>query len=98
MSNKETIAPAQEKKPVRATKEKKVEETKIYIGPTIPGIVKGNMIFKNGIPAALEKKAKELPAIGSLIIPISELARANAELRKSDSALETIFKKVENSL
>ncbi|BBF42003.1 hypothetical protein lbkm_0685 [Lachnospiraceae bacterium KM106-2] len=58
-------------------------ETKVYVGPTIPGVVTEGTIYNNGIPEVLDAVAKEEPAINSLIVKISYLAKARNELKNN---------------
>ncbi len=83
---------------VARTAEVKVETKKklvMYIGPTIPAVATKNTVFNNGLPAELEKAIKEMPAIGALVVPTVELAKAKEEVAKKDTALEICYKKVE---
>lgn len=75
---------------------KKAVTTVVYIGPSIPNIAKQGTVFNNGLPEALTEKAKEIPAINTLIVPVERLAQANAELAKEGSALNILFSKVKN--
>jgi len=68
--------------------------TVVYIGPNIPGVAKQGTVYNNGLPGALMEKAKEIPAINALIVPVEGLARANAELARGGSALSIIYNKV----
>lgn len=43
----------------------------MYCGPSIPGIVKSNVIFYGDIPTRLKDKANENHYINYLIVPIS---------------------------
>ncbi|MFR2594299.1 MAG: hypothetical protein ACLTAS_12045 [Butyribacter sp.] len=49
---------------------------KIYIGPTIPGVVTNGTIFKDKLPEHIEKKAEENKNIARLIIPIGDVLEA----------------------
>lgn len=49
---------------------------KIYIGPTIPGVVTNGTIFKDKLPKHVEEKATENKNIARLIIPVSDVLEA----------------------
>lgn len=66
------------------------ESKRIYIGPTFKGVVNGT-VFKGDLPPMLQTAIKDLPAIGELIIPITDLVRANKELSIPKSSLNRFF-------
>lgn len=66
------------------------ENKRIYIGPTFKGVVNGT-VFKGDLPPMLQTAIKDLPAIGELIIPITDLVRANKELSIPKSSLNRFF-------
>lgn len=70
-------------------------ETVIYMGPTIKNVAIQGTVFEGGIPSELEEKARDIPAIRALIIPVKNLPKANAELATPGSALDVLYKKVE---
>lgn len=67
---------------------------RIYIGPTLPGVVHGT-VFTNGLPPALNEKIKAVPAVGELVVPVSGLRDANRELADRESALSRIYRLAE---
>ncbi|MGL5435997.1 MAG: hypothetical protein ACRDBO_11440 [Lachnospiraceae bacterium] len=83
-----------EKTALKQVTTKKTVKTVVYIGPSIPGIAKQGTVYNNGIPEPLADKAKEIPAISALIVPVERLAQVNAELAKAGSALSILFNKV----
>lgn len=64
----------------------------VYIGPDIPD-VKQYTVFNNGLPATLVQKIADRPFFNSLVVPVTRLAQANADLAKEGSALNVIYKK-----
>lgn len=68
-------------------------EIKAYIGPTIPGVARGT-VFNNGISETLKKAAEDMPAFKSLIVPLSELNKAQTELQDKNSARARMYKLV----
>ena len=78
-------------------KETKQEEQVVkqlaYIGPTIQGVVTRGTIFSNGLPKALEEELKDKPFLNGLVVPVSHLASAQAELKKEESPINIFYKK-----
>lgn len=64
----------------------------VYIGPDIPG-AKQYTVYNAGLPDALKDKIKERPFFNSLVVPVTGLAKANAELAKEGSALSILYRK-----
>ncbi len=87
------------KKMVSETQEQKTipkePQTVIYIGPTIKGVATEGTVYNNGIPPELEEKARVVPAVKALIIPVEKLPQANTELAKKGSALSILYQKVQ---
>lgn len=69
----------------------KKQETVIYIGPTIHGVVVESTIFKNGLPNALNEKIKEQPFITKFIVPLDEMMKKKAEIHKNGTALNIFY-------
>lgn len=69
-------------------------ETVIYIGPQIKGIVSSNMIFNHGLPEVLKQKAKEMPVIQNLIVPVKELSQAKRDILDEATAIGACYKKL----
>ena len=53
----------------------------VYCGPSIPGVANQFTTYQNGVPAGLEAKAQEIPAIRGLLIPLDQLPDAMKKLR-----------------
>lgn len=49
-----------------------MNEQRMYIGPSIPGIVKYGTVFIGDLPGELTKKAAEIGSINNLVIPIDD--------------------------
>lgn len=74
-----------------------VPETVVYLGPSIPNVVEHGAIFENAaITKALETKIYEKPLLKSLLIPISGLAKARAELQNAESGISKLYAKALN--
>lgn len=67
---------------------------KIYIGPTIPGVVTNGTIFKDKLPKHVEEKATENKNIARLIIPVSDVLEAKKRLNVEGSVEYTAYKNI----
>lgn len=67
---------------------------KIYIGPTIPGVVTNGTIFKDKLPEHVEEKATENKNIARLIIPVSDVLEAKKRLNVEGSVEYTAYKNI----
>ena len=67
---------------------------KIYIGPTIPGVVTNGTIFKDKLPEHVEEKAAENKNIARLIIPVSDVLEAKKRLNVEGSVEHTAYKNI----
>ncbi len=94
MSSKENAgsASAEEKqqKPTGWT-----DEIMVYIGPSIIGVSQGT-VFSNGLTEVLKKAMDETPAIRNLVVPLSELAKAQTEIADGRTARAKMFEIVSN--
>lgn len=71
------------------------KQSLIYLGPTIPNVVRHSSVFSNGIlPAALEKAVSETRALCRLIVPITDASALVKELNSKGSATANIYKVV----
>lgn len=69
----------------------KVKQSLIYLGPSIPGVVRHANVFNGKLPASLEKAVSEFPIMRHLIVPVSEAATLTKELHKEQSAAVNIY-------
>lgn len=67
----------------------------VYVGPTIPGVVKANTIFRNGLPAALSQRMEQDGAVKSLVIPLEDWPRVRQELAAGRGALYRLYQLVQ---
>lgn len=81
-------------KKTKATDETKTIEQVIYVGPTIKNVVKQHTVYTNGLPAILEEKAKELPAIKKLVVPVSKLMEVRKQLEQTGTAYSVFYAQV----
>lgn len=70
-----------------------VQTAMVYCGPDIPFTAKQFDSYTNGLPERLTLIMEEIPAVGSLIVPVERMAQTRAELMRSGSALQNIFAK-----
>lgn len=57
----------------------------MYMGPSIPGVVKSNTVFIGELPKELTAVAEKLPEINKLVIPVSEITDAKKALSEQGS-------------
>ncbi len=74
---------------------KKQTAQAVYVGPTIPGVVKANTIFRNGLPAALSERMEQDGAVKSLVIPLEDWPRVRLELAAGRGALSRLHQLVQ---
>lgn len=67
------------------------KELKIYIGPTLRGMVSGT-VFKGGFPPAFLEAAGKCPALKELAVPVNRLPQVNRELLDPDSAMSRFYR------
>lgn len=86
---------AASKKETTKASGKNKTETVIYIGPSIKNVVESGTIFNNGLTPPLIAALENKPFLKGLLVPIDKLAKAKADLRKSDSAMSVLYKKAQ---
>lgn len=95
MSNdtkKETTSAADTKKPKQG---RAVKEDKMYVGPTIVGVVRHSTVFKDGVyPDKVKDCIEKLPMMEKLFVTMQDLPVAMKDLRTAMSALHIISAKV----
>lgn len=71
----------------------------IYLGPNLPGgRLMRSTVFRNEIPAYLEKLIDEQPAIAELIVPVKEMAALQANIAMKGSAPHTAYQNLQGGL
>lgn len=64
---------------------------KMYLGPTIVGVVRHSTTFKDGVlPEKVKACVDELPMMEKLFVDLNDIPEAVKELKKSQSVLKTI--------
>ena len=69
--------------------------TRIYIGPTIKGVIQTGTAFKGGTPPYMEETVKREPYLMDLIVPAAELAEAKKKIRNPEDSLAMLYRKAE---
>lgn len=68
----------------------------MYIGPAIPGLVKKDTVFKDGLPEKIEKAAENNKNFARLFIPVGKVFDAKKQLGTEGSVLAVSYASVEN--
>lgn len=100
MTTKKNTAEATTTEEVTVVEKMDKKETKqvAYIGPTIPGVIKTNTIFNNGIEERVAERIKIQTELGGLIIHINNLSDAQRQIALRKGAYYSLYNKVKNSL
>lgn len=69
-------------------------ETSMYIGPTVRGVVRHGVTFSGGVPSRLEKLAAAMPIMRNLIVPLSTLESAMRETNTEGAARAVAYDRV----
>ncbi len=89
-----SAAPAQSQKAAKAATVAKVPEApKItcYVGPSIYGALQSGTIYRGELPQIVKDTINKVPEIGALMVDISKLPQAQAELRDPRSGLSVLY-------
>lgn len=66
----------------------------MYMGPAIPGLVKKDTVFKDGLPAKIEKAAENNKNFARLFISVGKIPEAKKQLRMEGSVLAVSYENV----
>lgn len=69
----------------------------VYCGPTIPQVCNRFSMFST-VPETLNEKAKQVPLIRNLILPISELREARMQIEGQSGSLYAIYLEIKKSI
>ena len=86
--------PAEEVTEAQAAEEPAEEpkEAVVYLGPSIGKFINHGAVFEGGvIPAYLEEKAREIPAIKGLIVPVSRYAEVAEKITLPEGRFRTLY-------
>lgn len=88
-------ATAESAEPVAKAQKDKVKalEPRMYVGPTISGIGIQNRVYTE-MPEDAKERAKEMPEINQLFIPVKNYPVANQMLREKKGYIYSAFCKV----
>lgn len=67
---------------------------RMYIGPTIPGVVKNGTVFIDELPKQLAEMSEKLPSINNLVIPIDGITGAIKALHEQGSVEDVSYSKM----
>lgn len=73
---------------------KKGPETKMYVGPTFPGVSRAS-VYVNGLPEPLKEKMEKHPVFGELVVDIGDIVEKRKELEDPASATSKCYKAAE---
>lgn len=63
----------------------------VYVGPSIPGVVRFGTVFKDGVyTAKINDCISDFPAMQKLFVPVDDMPAAIKEKNKNQSALRSI--------
>lgn len=71
---------------------------RMYLGPTVPGLIKENVIYKDKLPEAVEKRAKADKSFARLLIPMDKVVEARKQLAAEGSVLSVAYKDVAKNI
>ncbi len=66
----------------------------MYIGPTIPGVVKNGAIFLGELPTVLTEAAEKISSINHLIIPIEKITSVTKALSEQGSIEQVSYDRI----
>lgn len=73
---------------IMATKKKTLnKETTVYIGPSLPGLVRHTVFVGGVLPTHVSEMVAKNQRIGGLIVPLSELQQARKDIKKKGHIL-----------
>lgn len=66
----------------------------MYIGPSIPGVVKNSTIFIGELPERLTRLSQELPCINNLVVSIDEITKVKEALSEQGSVEDVSYRQI----
>lgn len=69
------------------------KEPVVYLGPHIKEVVNAGTVFTKGLPEHLSQAVEEMPEIGELLIPLSQVVEARKKLSIPGSSLGIFYNK-----
>ena len=93
----ETLNSAVSGKKIKMKKTEPVPVTVMYLGPSIPNVVRYSTVFKDGtLPEPLKTCVEDKPYMKKLFVPLKEVPTAIKELNSGKSVLGAIRRRVES--
>lgn len=77
------------------SRKKQTSGQMVYVGPTIPGVVKSNTIFQNSLPAALSERMEQDGVVKSLVIPLEDWPRVRQDLAAQRGTISRLYRMVQ---
>ena len=71
---------------------------KMYIGPSIPGVVKNSTVFIGDLPKRLTEVSQQVPSIQNLVVPIERITEAKKALSQKGSVEDVSYERIVNYL
>ena len=72
--------------------------SKVYVGPSIPGILPRFMVFSGDMPPVIEALARRAPSLCGLMVPVDRLMESRAEIEKKGTRLHTLRERLQKEL
>lgn len=95
-TKKGTTTEAAEEYVVEKVMKKEIKQI-IYVGPTIPGVIKNNTIFNNGVGDRVTERIKQQPELRGLLIDINNLSDAQRQIALKKGAYYSLYSKIKGS-
>ena len=74
------------------------KEPVAYVGPDIKNVAINGTVYIDGLPATLQEKIGDVPALKGLLVPISNLAAAGVAITTQGTALNNLYNAVSAKL
>lgn len=71
---------------------------KMYLGPTVPGLIKENVIFRDTLPERVSERMKSDKSFARLVVPMEKVMDARTQLDKEGSVLSVAYTDIVKSL
>lgn len=71
---------------------------KMYIGPTVPGLIRENVIFRDELPKAVSDRMEKDKCFKRLIIPMADVMDAEKQMEQEGSVLSVAYETVKKTL
>lgn len=71
---------------------------KMYIGPTVPGLIRENVIFRDELPKAVSDRMGKDKCFERLIIPMDDVMDAEKQMEQEGSVLSVAYETVKKTL